>query len=161
LLASRIDAGDEVAALTMFYGQRHAKEIQAARAIASHYQVAHIEMDLSQIFKFGDVSALMANSRIPLPKGSYRPDGVQSTYVPFRNGLFLSTAAALALQLDCEAVFYGAHADDAARDAYPDCSVEFAESMALAVNFGTGGKIFMWHRSSISRKLMLSRAELS
>jgi 7-cyano-7-deazaguanine synthase len=127
----------------MFYGQRHAKEIQAARAVASHYQVAHIEMDLSQIFKFGDVSALMSNSKIPLPSGAYRSDGVQSTYVPFRNGLFLSTAAALALQLNCEAVYYGAHADDAAGNAYPDCSKEFAYHMGAAVFEGTGGKVLM------------------
>ncbi len=42
-----------------------------------------------------------------------------STYVPFRNGLFLASAASMALSNGCEVIYYGPHADDAAGNAYP------------------------------------------
>ena len=45
------------------------------------------------------------------------------------NGLFLSAAASLALSLDCGYIYYGAHADDAAGNAYPDCTETFYTSM--------------------------------
>ena len=64
-----------------------------------------------------------------------------STYVPFRNGLFLSSAASIALSLDCSVVCYGAHADDWAGCAYPDCSQEFVDAMASAIEQGTGGQL--------------------
>ena len=54
-----------------------------------------------------------------------------STYVPFRNGLFLSAAASLALSLDCGYIYYGAHSDDAAGNAYPDCTEHFYKSWAM------------------------------
>ena len=56
-----------------------------------------------------------------------------STYVPFRNGLFLSAAASLALSLDCGYLYYGAHADDAAGNAYPDCTDAFYNAMGTAL----------------------------
>lgn len=59
--------------------------------------------------------------------------GTVDTYVPFRNGLFLSAAAAFALSVGATKVYYGAHADDAAGSAYPDCSEKFAEAMNQAI----------------------------
>ena len=64
-----------------------------------------------------------------------------STYVPFRNGLFLSAAASVALSNGCEKIVYGAHADDAAGAAYPDCSLQFVEAMQAAISEGTGGQL--------------------
>ena len=61
--------------------------------------------------------------------------------MPFRNGLFLSAAASIALEYECNEIYYGPHADDAAGNAYPDCSVEFNESMNLAVYLGSGRKV--------------------
>ena len=61
--------------------------------------------------------------------------------MPFRNGLFLSSAAPIALSLDCSVVCYGAHADDWAGCAYPDCSQEFVDAMASAIEQGTGGQL--------------------
>ena len=71
-------------------------------------------------------------------------EGRVATYVPFRNGLFLSIAAAVADSLfpgEKVEIFYGAHADDAAGRAYADCSPEFAEAMDRAINIGTYGNI--------------------
>ena len=71
-------------------------------------------------------------------------EGRVGTYVPFRNGLLLSIATAFADSLfpgEEVEVFYGAHADDAAGEAYADCSPEFADAMDKAINIGTYGKI--------------------
>ena len=64
-----------------------------------------------------------------------------STYVPFRNGLFLSSAASIALSHDCSKIMYGAHADDAAGAAYPDCSVDFVNAMNQAIYLGSGNQL--------------------
>ena len=66
-----------------------------------------------------------------------------STYVPFRNGLFLSSAASMALSLGCSVLYYGAHHDDWAGNAYPDCSQEFVDAMNCAIVEGTGGELSM------------------
>ena len=69
--------------------------------------------------------------------------GTVTAYVPFRNGLFLSYAAAVAIQLECDKIYYGAHADDAAGRAYPDCTPEFIQYMSNAIKEGTAGKVIM------------------
>ena len=64
-----------------------------------------------------------------------------STYVPFRNGLFLSTAASIAISKECDIIYYGAHADDAAGFAYPDCSPVFNNAMNEAIWEGSGHQL--------------------
>lgn len=67
-----------------------------------------------------------------------------STYVPFRNGLMLSAVASMALSLypdDDVDIYLGAHADDAAGNAYADCSEEFTSAMTEAISLGTYGKV--------------------
>ena len=84
--------------------------------------------------------------------------GPVSTYVPFRNGLFLSSAASMALSLGCSVVYYGAHHDDWAGNAYPDCSLEFVEAMNRAIVEGTGGELRLeapfvtWSKADIVRE---------
>lgn len=142
---SRLGAAN-VRALSISYGQRHSRELQAARAVTDHYGVPLRTMDLAPLFA-DSKSSLLARSDEALPKGSYAeqqessPDAPVSTYVPFRNGLFLSAAAAEALALECATVCYGAHADDAAGSAYPDCSEAFVAAMARAIEEGTGGQL--------------------
>ena len=63
-----------------------------------------------------------------------------STYVPFRNGLFLASAASLAISKECEVIYYGAHADDAAGNAYPDCSSAFNRAINDAIFIGSGNQ---------------------
>ena len=64
-----------------------------------------------------------------------------STYVPFRNGLFLASAASIALSKKCSVIYYGAHADDAAGNAYPDCSESFNKAMGDAIYIGSGNEL--------------------
>ncbi len=134
---------DEVMALNVFYGQRHSREIASSRAIAEHYGVMLEEYDHKSIMEGSDCP-LLAGSGREIEHGSYdqqqgrSPNGTVSTYVPFRNGLMLSIAAARALIHGCSEICYGAHADDAAGSAYPDCTPEFYRSMDSAVYEGSG-----------------------
>lgn len=142
------EAGAEnVLALSIYYGQKHDREIQAARNVADHYGVQRMELDLSVIFT-GSNCSLLRQSDQAIPRESYA-DQIEktggavpvSTYVPFRNGLFLSCAASVALSHGCEKIMYGAHADDAAGAAYPDCSLPFVTAMNQAIVEGTGGQL--------------------
>lgn len=141
----------EVVALSIFYGQKHAKELRAAEALAAHYGVKLRKLDLSQIFAGSDCP-LIAASKVALPLGSYQEQqrgrkGVPvSTYVPFRNGLMLAAAASMALSCarpDDRTIelYYGAHRDDAAGNAYPDCSWAFIYAMNETLKKGTAGRV--------------------
>lgn len=142
---------ENVITASLYYGQKHDKELKCAEAIASHYGVRHIEEDISNIMKYaGDVCSLVKGSKEEILDKSYADqiaengEGRVGTYVPFRNGLLLSIATAYADSLfpgEVVEVFYGAHADDAAGQAYADCSPEFASAMDEAINIGTYGKI--------------------
>jgi len=145
-LAMAIDkyGKDNVIALSISYGQKHIKEIDASNKIASYYGVEHIYLDLSKIFQFSNCSLLEKNN-IEIPKGEYAKQlenvDTLTTYVPFRNGLFLSSAAAIALSKGCDVIYYGAHADDAALNAYPDCSKDFTDAINKAIYVGSGNKV--------------------
>jgi 7-cyano-7-deazaguanine synthase len=140
---------ENVFACSIQYGQKHSKELMYARFQAQKYKVPMIELDLSPIFAFNkDISALMQGSGKDIEHKSYAEqladlggEGTVSAYVPFRNGLFLSCAASIALQLECGIVAYGAHKDDACGRAYPDCTSEFIESFGDAIDHGSGGKL--------------------
>ncbi len=92
---------ENVSTASIFYGQKHAKELEAARKVADYYRVSHYEFDLSQIMQYSDC-ALLAGSDRNIEHTAYAEQirknggGKVSTYVPFRNGLMLSVAASLA-----------------------------------------------------------------
>ena len=137
-----------VEALRIDYGPKHARELQASEAVATRYGVPLHTLDLTEVFADSDCS-LLAHSDAAIPHESYAEQTLEahgapvSTYVPFRNGLFLSAASSMALSLDCDLLCYGAHSDDAAGSAYPDCSREFVDAMARAIDLGTGGTLLM------------------
>ena len=137
---------ENVVALSISYGQKHDKEIQATNQIAKYYQVEHIFLDLAKIFEYSDCSLLNHSSK-EIPHETYakqlsKTDGKPvTTYVPFRNGLFLSSAASIALSKNCNLIYYGAHKDDAAGNAYPDCSEIFNNAMNQAIYEGSGHQL--------------------
>lgn len=139
--------GTDIVALNMFYGQKHKKEIEAARKIAEFYKIEYLELDMSKVLEYSDCS-LLSHSGKDIEHKPYaeqiKENGVVDTYVPFRNGLFLSAATAIAISKEAETVVYGAHADDAAGNAYPDCSVAFIESMNTAIKEGSGNKVKLY-----------------
>ena len=138
---------ENVLALSVYYGQKHDKEIQAAKKVAEYYGVRRMELDLSVIFA-GSNCSLLKQSTQDIPLESYAQQIAEthgekpvSTYVPFRNGLFLSSAASIALSHGCSKIMYGAHADDAAGAAYPDCSLDFVNAMNQAIYLGSGNQL--------------------
>ena len=137
---------ENVIALSMQYGQKHDKELIQSKKICEYYDVKHLYIDLTKIFEYSDCSLLKKNEK-DIPEGDYKKQLKElngsnlSTYVPYRNGLFLSTAASIALSLNCDVIYYGAHIDDAAMDAYPDCSKEFTDAINQAIYLGSGKKV--------------------
>ena len=137
---------ENVVALSISYGQKHTKEIEASQKVAAHYGVEHLYLDLEKIFQYSDCS-LLNHSDKEIPQEAYseqikKTNGAPvSTYVPFRNGLFLSSAASIALSKKCDVIYYGAHSDDAAGSAYPDCSDDFNKAMNDAIYIGSGKQV--------------------
>lgn len=138
---------ENLIALSVLYGQKHDKEINAAIRIVEYYEVEHIFLDLTQIFSYSNCS-LLQQSTEEIPEESYADqlkrldsDSPVSTYVPFRNGLFISSAVSVAISKGCDVVCYGAHADDAAGFAYPDCSIEFNNAIKAAIWEGSGHQV--------------------
>lgn len=134
---------ENVIPLSILYGQKHEKELEAAKHILDFYQMEGMDLDLTTIFANSNCS-LLAHSKVKIPQTAYSEQlkqtkgGPVSTYVPFRNGLFLASAASLAIAEGCSSIYYGAHHDDAAGNAYPDCSEEFYTSMNQAIYEGSG-----------------------
>ena len=140
---------ENVSTVSVFYGQKHNKELEYAEKVADFYNVKHYVLDLSNVLQYSNCS-LMKNSTEEIPMMSYADqikkngEGKVSTYVPFRNGLMLSAVAALAQSIypdDDVDIYLGAHADDAAGRAYADCSEEFTSAMNTAIVIGTYGKV--------------------
>ena len=137
---------ENVIALSISYGQKHEKEVLASEEVAKYYGIEQIKLDLAKIFKYSDCSLLQHSSQ-EVPEEAYaeqlkKRDGKPvTTYVPFRNGLFLSSAASIALSWDCSVLYYGAHADDAAGNAYPDCSDAFNRAISDAIYIGSGEQL--------------------
>lgn len=141
---------DNVITASLYYGQKHDKELECARKVAEYYGVRHIEEDISNVMKYANEVCTLIKGGKDIVHKSYAEqieengEGRVNTYVPFRNGLFLSIATAYADSLfpnEPVDIYYGAHADDAAGNAYADCSPEFAEAMDKAINIGTYGNI--------------------
>jgi 7-cyano-7-deazaguanine synthase len=126
-------------ALTIHYGQRHAREIEAARAVAQALGVArHLELEVD-LRRFGG-SSLTTDAPVPKDR-PVDPSVIPSTYVPARNTVFLSLALAWAEVLDARDIVIGVNALD--YSGYPDCRPEyiaaFERMAALATRAGVQG----------------------
>lgn len=145
-LAVKEHGKDNVTALAVTYGQKHSKEMLSAAKIADYYEVNFLVMDLSEIYK-DNKSCTLLEGNADIEHKSYAEQqkdsetGIVNTYVPFRNGLMIAAAAAKAMGIypnEQVELYLGAHSDDAAGSAYPDCSEEFANYIYKAVYAGTG-----------------------
>jgi 7-cyano-7-deazaguanine synthase len=122
-------------ALTFAYGQRHAVEIEAARAIAASAEVGRHVILPVDLRVFGG-SALTAD--IAVPKGRSEADmagEIPITYVPARNTIFLSFALAWAEVLGARDIFLGVNALD--YSGYPDCRPEYVKAFQDMANLAT------------------------
>ena len=148
--------GFRLHALTVRYGQRHAHEVDAARAVAAALGVArHLELDVD-LRAFGG-SSLTTDAPVPKDR-SIDPAEIPSTYVPARNTVFLSLALAWAEVLGASDIVVGVNALD--YSGYPDCRPEylaaFERMAALATRAGVEGGRFTIH----APLLRLSKADI-
>jgi len=127
-------------ALTFRYGQRHRREVDAAKKVANFLGVIEhrcIDIDLAQ---FG--GSALTDSAIEVPKDRAdlgKPGRIPSTYVPARNTVFLSYALAWAEALGAFDIFIGANAID--YGGYPDCRPEFITAFERAANLATAAAV--------------------
>ena len=136
------EAGFEVIALTVDYGQRHRIELDSSRTIAAQLAERHVVLPLD-LTAFGG-SALTGD--IAVPKDGVW-DGIPVTYVPARNTIFLSLALGLAEASGARDIFIGVNALD--YSGYPDCRPEFVAEFqklaGLATKGGVEGEPFTIH----------------
>jgi len=137
--------GFRLFALTVRYGQRHAKEIEAARKVAASLRVVrHIELDVG-LSEFGG-SSLTTDAPVPKDR-PIDPQEIPSTYVPARNTVFLALALGWAEVLGAHDIVIGVNVLD--YSGYPDCRPEFIaafERLAmLATARGVQGERFRVH----------------
>lgn len=129
------EAGHELLWLTVDYGQRHAIEVERARQVAAAMGAAkHTVLMLNLRALAG--SALTGD--LPVPKDRHsaeRSRGIPVTYVPGRNLVLLSLAAAHAEAEGASLIYFGANVLD--YSGYPDCRPEFIRAFEAAVNAGT------------------------
>lgn len=121
--------------VTVDYGQRHRREISAARAIAAHYGAEHLVVDATAIGALLGGSALTDD--IDVPEGHYEAESMRATVVPNRNAILANIAVGVAVARRAEVVALGVHAGDHA--IYPDCTPEFIEALARLVETATAG----------------------
>jgi 7-cyano-7-deazaguanine synthase len=124
-----------VVALSIRYGQRHVKELSAARAVARDAKVRLHEVSLTLPWLSG---SSLTNSKLRLPDMPLKKigsGGIPSTYVPGRNTIFLSLAVSLADSVGASAIVIGANALD--YSGYPDCRPPFINAFSRVAKEGT------------------------
>jgi 7-cyano-7-deazaguanine synthase len=146
-------------ALSFAYGQRHSRELESAKKVASSLgAVEHLILTLDLRLIGG--SALTAD--IPVPKGRSAAEigrGIPITYVPARNTIFLSHALGWAEVLGAEDLFFGANFLDAS--GYPDCRPEYIEAFERLANLATKAGVEGKSRFKIHTPLIrLTKAEI-
>ena len=135
-LASYIakNEGYEIIAVHYNYGQRTEKrELKAFRDICDDLKIKEkYEIDIPFFTQIG--ASALTDKSIDIPINGVE-DGVPITYVPFRNGIFLSIATAIAEKEEAQALFIGVVEEDSS--GYPDCTDTFIDKMTSAINEGT------------------------
>lgn len=136
LLALLIEQNKKPICLSFDYGQRHRKELSAAKQIAAHYQVAHETCTLpGQVFAG---SCLTGKGTVPLNR-HFEDSAQELTVVPNRNMVFVSLAVSLAKGKNLKKVYFAPHKGDEA--IYPDCRKQFVEALNDATKLACGVEI--------------------
>jgi 7-cyano-7-deazaguanine synthase len=122
--------GHECQAITVYYGQRHWREVNCARNVCRLADIQHhvVEMPDLRVHLRG---SSQTDSSVDVPEGRYDEEVMKKTVVPNRNMILLAIAGGVAIANGCRALAYGAHAGDHA--IYPDCRPSFVEVMRQAL----------------------------
>ena len=130
LLYHLIALGHQVKAISFDYGQRHRKELDAARAIAGLLSIEHRIVNVSGLAEIFGSNALTDHKK-SVPHGEYSQETMQITVVPNRNMIMISIATGWAIATGYDSVAFGAHSGE--YTPYPDCQPAFA----IAINSAT------------------------
>lgn len=131
--AQAIANGYDVIALSFRYGQRHSRELVAAKVIAGHLGInQHFVVDVN-LAQWGGSS--LTDTQQTLPQDGTEPNVIPSTYVPGRNTVFISLALSLAEAQEAEAIYLGINAVD--YSGYPDCRPEYLEAFQKLANLSS------------------------
>lgn len=140
-LARAVAERGPVHALTVVYGQRHAREVRSARALARHYRILHhavLRLPLGPL-----LDSSLTDRRRRIPSRSAGRGKIPSTYVPARNTILLAVALGYAESHHLDTIVIGANAID--YSGYPDCRPEFLRAFErlarLATKAGVEGKL--------------------
>jgi 7-cyano-7-deazaguanine synthase len=130
---AKAEQGFELYALTIQYGQRHAREVESARAVARALEVSqHLELPID----LRAIGGSSLTSDVPVPQDrDLDAAGIPSTYVPARNTIFLSVALGWAEVLGAHDLIIGVNALD--YSGYPDCRPEFITAFERLANLAT------------------------
>jgi 7-cyano-7-deazaguanine synthase len=153
-LAVARNEGYECYALSVDYGQRHASELDAARAVAKHlhaveHRVAHLDMG-----QFGGSALTDKDMAVPTSP----TEGIPITYVPARNTVMLSLALGWAEVLNADAIYIGVNAVD--YSGYPDCRPEFIAAFQNLANLATKRAVEGQPITIETPLMQLSKAEI-
>jgi 7-cyano-7-deazaguanine synthase len=131
-----MDEGHDVNAMTLDYGQRHRREVRAARAVAKHFRVASHKVLRLQLEQIGGSALTAKEMPVPLDRPLKEIGrGIPTTYVPARNTIFLSYALAWAEVVEANAIYIAATAVDFS--GYPDCRPEYFQAFQRMANLAT------------------------
>ena len=127
-------------ALTFAYGQRHRREIEAAKKVAESLGAAEHRFINIDLAAFG--GSALTDLTIDIPRDrihSDEPNDIPVTYVPARNTIFLSYALAWAEVLGAFDIFIGVNSTD--YSGYPDCRAEFIAAFEKTANLATAAAV--------------------
>lgn len=133
LYKAKAEGYNEIYALSFDYGQRHARELECAKATAEKVSViAHNVVSL-KLDLWGGSS--LTDKSMSIEEGDVNKEGIPNTYVPARNMVFLSVAASYAEAVGARDIFIGVSEVD--YSGYVDCRQSFIDAMENAINMGT------------------------
>ena len=131
--AQAIADGYEVIALSFRYGQKHDRELEAAKKVAKALGITeHFVTDIN-LAQWG--GSALTDESIDVPTTGVKPDEIPITYVPGRNTVFISVALSLAEARAAEAIYLGINAVD--YSGYPDCRPEYLEAFQRLAEFSS------------------------
>jgi len=148
--------GYELIALSFNYGQRHQRELQAAQAVAQHFQITQhytVNLDLAQ---WGGSS--LTDTSQAIPTSGVDTSAIPSTYVPGRNTIFIALGLSLAEAKGAEAIFLGINAID--YSGYPDCRPEYLAAFEAMANLATRAGVEGQHIRIRAPLVALSKADI-
>lgn len=131
--AIAIKDGFETIAISFSYGQRHHKELEAAKKIALFLNIKEHYFSEVNLAQWGGSS--LTDKQIKLPQEGVKVDVIPNTYVPGRNTVFLAIALSLAEAKQAEAIYLGINAVD--YSGYPDCRPEYLQAYQNLANLSS------------------------